>query len=50
MVEKASATNLKRTWVNYGKARDWFDNAQGQGTEFLNQATDVKNIWTPYGE
>ena len=50
MVEKASADNLKRTWVNNGKARDWFDNAQSQGKEFLNQATDVKNIWTPYGE
>ncbi|MBL4660731.1 MAG: aldehyde dehydrogenase family protein [Alcanivoracaceae bacterium] len=50
MVEKASAANLKRTWVNNGKARDWFDNKLGQGKEFLNQATDVKNIWTPYGE
>jgi aldehyde dehydrogenase (NAD+) len=50
MVENASAANLKRTWVNYGKARDWFDNKQAQGKEFLNQATDVKNIWTPYGE
>ena len=50
MVEKASAANLKRTWVNNGKSRDWFDNKLGQGKEFLNQATDVKNIWTPYGE
>ena len=50
MVERASAANLKRTWVNNGKSRDWFDNSQGQGKEFLNQATDVKNIWTPYGE
>ena len=50
MVEDASAANLKKTWVNNAKARDWFDNTQAQGTEFLNQATDVKNIWTPYGE
>ncbi|MCF6289047.1 MAG: aldehyde dehydrogenase family protein [Proteobacteria bacterium] len=50
MVEKASAASLKRTWVNNGKARDWFDNNVAQGKEFLNQATDVKNIWTPYGE
>ncbi|MEZ5495719.1 MAG: aldehyde dehydrogenase family protein [Gammaproteobacteria bacterium] len=49
-VEKCSASNLKKTWVNYGKARDWFNNKQGQGLEFLNQATDVKNIWTPYGD
>ncbi len=50
MVEKSSASSLKRTWVNNGKARDWFDKSQAQGQEFLNQATDVKNIWTPYGE
>ena len=50
MVENAASANLKRTWVNYGKTRDWFDNDQAQGQEFLNQATDVKNIWTPYGE
>lgn len=50
LVEKASAASLKRTWVNNGKARDWHDNKISQGTEFLNQATDVKNIWTPYGE
>lgn len=50
LVEKASAASLKRTWVNYGKSRDWFDNKVAQGKEFLNQATDVKNIWTPYGE
>jgi aldehyde dehydrogenase (NAD+) len=49
MVEKASAANLKKTWVNNGKARDWFDYTQAQGKEFLNQATDIKNIWTPYG-
>jgi len=50
MVEKASSASLKRTWVNNGKSRDWFDNKVSQGLEFLNQATDVKNIWTPYGE
>jgi aldehyde dehydrogenase (NAD+) len=50
MVENAAAANLKRTWVNYGKSRDWYNNQQAQGQEFLNQATDIKNIWTPYGE
>jgi aldehyde dehydrogenase (NAD+) len=50
MVENAAAANLKRTWVNYGKSRDWYNHSQAQGQEFLNQATDVKNIWTPYGE
>jgi aldehyde dehydrogenase (NAD+) len=50
MVEKASVGNLKATWVNYGKARDWFDTVQGQGREYLRRATQVKNIWVPYGE
>ena len=48
-VEKASAANLKRTWVNNGFARDWFG-AQGHGHDFLQAATEVKNIWVPYGE
>ncbi|MEM9637840.1 MAG: aldehyde dehydrogenase family protein, partial [Pseudomonadota bacterium] len=48
-IEKASATNLKRTWVNNGRARDW-SGAAGQGKEFLEAATEVKNIWVPYGE
>ena len=50
MVEAASAGNLKRTFVNHGKARDWLDRDQGEGREFLRHATQVKNIWVPYGE
>ena len=49
-VEKASAANLKRTWVNNGLARDWTSALEGEGREFLRHATEVKNIWTPYGE
>jgi aldehyde dehydrogenase (NAD+) len=49
-VEAASVTNLKQTWVNYGLARDWMDDEQGEGREFLRRATQVKNIWVPYGE
>ncbi len=48
-VEKLSAGNLKRTWVNYGKGREWTD-ASSEGKEFLDEATQVKNIWVPYGE
>ena len=48
-VEKLSAGNMKRTWVDYGKGRDWFDEADGEGEEFLREATQVKNIWIPYG-
>jgi len=49
-VEKASVGNLKRTWVNHGRVRDWFDPALGEGRTFLRHATEVKNIWVPYGE
>ena len=49
-VELASAANLKRSWVSGGLARDWFDPQQGEGGEFLRHATQVKNIWVPYGE
>jgi len=47
-VERLSATNLKRTWVNNGWARDWFNPAKGEGRQFLREATQVKNIWLPY--
>lgn len=49
MVEELSAGNLKQTWVEDGAARDW-TTAQGQGRAFLQRATQVKNIWIPYGE
>ena len=50
MVEKASAGNVKSTWVNDGKGIDWFNPGQAEGTEYLRHATQVKNIWIPYGE
>jgi aldehyde dehydrogenase (NAD+) len=50
MVERESAGNLKATWVTRGKARDWFAPEQAQGEEFLRHATQIKNIWVPYGE
>jgi aldehyde dehydrogenase (NAD+) len=49
-VELASTGNMKRTWVSHGMARDWLDRAQGWGEEFLREATQVKNVWVPYGE
>jgi aldehyde dehydrogenase (NAD+) len=45
-VEALSAGNLKATWT-CGAAIDW---AKAEGREFLRRATQVKNIWTPYGE
>jgi aldehyde dehydrogenase (NAD+) len=50
MAEKASIGNLKRVFADYGKAFDWMDPAQGEGPLFLRRATDVKNVWIPYGE
>src|SRR5437773_416991 len=48
-VERASAGNMKRTWVEW-HPRDWHDGRQGEGREFLRESTQVKNIWIPYGE
>jgi aldehyde dehydrogenase (NAD+) len=30
--------------------RDWLDATESEGREFLREATQVKNIWVPYGE
>ena len=49
-VEKASAGNLKSTWTNHGKQFDWSIETQAQGEDYLRHATQVKNIWIPYGE
>jgi aldehyde dehydrogenase (NAD+) len=49
-VERLSAANMKRTWVSYGYSRDWSDPIQGEGREFLRRASQIKNIWVPYGE
>ncbi len=50
VVEALSISNLKRTWVDYGKARDWLSDDQGEGRLFLREACQVKNIWLPYGD
>jgi aldehyde dehydrogenase (NAD+) len=46
-VEAASAADLKRTWVCGPVA--WLETSEGEGRAFLRQATQVKNIWVPYG-
>ena len=48
-VERRSAGNLKVTWANGGRRRDWFDPAQAEGDAFLRRAVQVKNVWVPYG-
>lgn len=49
-VEAASAGNLKSCWTNNGKALDWYSPVQAQGEAWLRRATQIKNIWVPYGE
>lgn len=49
LIERESAANLKRTWVNHARARDWYG-PEGEGREFLRHATAVKTVWVPYGE
>ena len=49
MVEAASTSNLKATWTDGGRSRDW-TSAGAQGRAFLRRATQVKTIWAPYGE
>jgi len=48
-IEMLSTESMKRSWVNFGKYRNWLDVAQGEGQEFLRHATEIKNIWIPYG-
>ncbi|CUH86790.1 Putative aldehyde dehydrogenase AldA [Phaeobacter sp. CECT 5382] len=46
-IEKASALNLKRSWVAHATSLDWnVDHSR----KFLQESTEVKNIWVPYGE
>ena len=50
LVEMEAAATMKRTWVNNGRYHDWEDSDQGEGEAFLRKATEIKNIWIPYGE
>jgi aldehyde dehydrogenase (NAD+) len=45
-----SIGNLKQVFTNEGRAIDWFNSGQGEGRWYLRHATQVKNIWVPYGE
>ena len=49
LVEYEAAGNLKRTWVNNARSRDWFG-PDGEGRDFLHHATEVKTTWIPWGE
>ncbi|MGA2344777.1 MAG: aldehyde dehydrogenase family protein, partial [Candidatus Sulfotelmatobacter sp.] len=48
---KAMSTgNLKQVWTNEGRVIDWFNPKVAEGRWYLEHATQVKNIWVPYGE
>ena len=46
LIEETSAGNLKQTWCSLGHALDWNSTPS---REFLRRATQVKNVWVPYG-
>ena len=45
-----SIGNLKQVFTNEGRHIDWFNPQQSEGRFFLQHATQIKNIWVPYGE
>ena len=47
-VEYESAGNMKRTWCRAGSC-DWAGDWGARSDEFLREATQVKNIWVPWG-
>ena len=47
-IERLSAGNVKQSWTTRGLAYDWADPVM-EGDYLLGRATQVKNIWVPYG-
>ena len=47
--EQASISNLKPIWSHEDRQINWNKNANAQGRTFMEHATQVKNIWVPYG-
>ena len=45
-----SIGNLKQVFTNEGRSIDWFNPAPSPARFFLQHATQIKNIWVPYGE
>ena len=48
--KKFSTGNMKIIWTCEGKELDWFDSQQSEGREWMRRASQVKNVWIPYGE
>ncbi len=49
IMEAASVGNLKQVWTSGGLDYNWGDNEKMAGEFFLEKATQVKNVWVPYG-
>ena len=47
--EAESVGNLKRMWTSNGRTVDW-EGAEGSLDAMLWRATEVKNVWVPYGD
>ncbi|WP_308915369.1 aldehyde dehydrogenase family protein [Jannaschia sp. LMIT008] len=45
-IEREAAGNLKRTWVNDGRGRDW---SAADDSPWLAAATEVQTVWVPFG-
>lgn len=50
VVEREATENMKRTWLNYGMAYDFTSNQQFAARTMMERASEVKNIWVPYGD
>lgn len=48
MVEAASAGNVKQSWTTRGLGFDWTAREM-EGPYLLDRATQIKNVWVPYG-
>ncbi|SFI97261.1 aldehyde dehydrogenase family protein [Jannaschia pohangensis] len=46
VIEREAAGDLKRTWVNNGRTRDW---SSGDTAPWRAASTDVQTIWIPFG-
>ncbi|MEM8823690.1 MAG: aldehyde dehydrogenase family protein [Pseudomonadota bacterium] len=46
VIETECAADLKRSWVNYGRGRDW---VAPSSKPWLEAATEVQTVWVPFG-
>jgi aldehyde dehydrogenase (NAD+) len=50
LVKAASVGNLKQVWTNDRHDFDWFHAHPQDSSYAMRHATQIKNIWVPYGE